>query len=178
MHDNWTRRADDVAVSRRPDDCYAMLRLNRPHLRLIDRLEGALGVPLPKEPNTVVGKVPRIWWISPDCWLIGGLASPAGIEAAIAGEAAHIAEIGDGRIVFRVTGKRARELMAHGTSLDLHQRVFSEGCCAQTLFAHVPVLIDRVPDTDSFDIHADAGFADYLVRWFETAIQSLGSDGQ
>jgi sarcosine oxidase, subunit gamma len=178
MHDNWMRHAGSVAVSRQPGGYHAMLRLNSPRPSLIARIEVVLGLPLPKEPNKAVGAVPRIWWTSPNCWLIGGLGSLVALEAAIAEETAHITEVGDGRIIFRLAGSGARDLLAHGTGLDLHPRVFPNGCCAQTLFADVPVLIDRMPEMDSFDIHADAGFADYLGLWFETAIQSFGGAGE
>lgn len=178
MHDNWTTRAGDVAISRRPNDSYVMLRLNRSDAGLLARIEAALGLPLPKAPNKAVGIVPRVWWTAPGCWLIGRLASLAALETAIVGEAAHVAEIGDGRVVFRVAGNGMRGLLAHGTSLDLHPRVFTDGCCAQTFFAQIPVLIDKTPLSDSFEIHADAAFAEYLTRWFETTIQSFGDAGE
>lgn len=90
----------------------------------------ALGAPLPLEPCTAVrtGDL-AVLWLGPDQWLVvGPPGSQEDLEARLrkaAGEAhVSVTDVSAQRTTLLVSGPRARDLLAHGCSLDLHPRVF------------------------------------------------------
>lgn len=83
--------------------------------------------------------------------------------------------MGDSRVCLRVSGPRARDLIAKGAPLDLHPRAFGgAGRCAQTQLAKASVVLhqtadDEAPDGPSFDIYVARSTCDYLWAWLEDA---------
>lgn len=132
----------------------------------------ALGVPLPLEPCTVArsGDL-AVLWLGPDQWLVVG---PPGaqedLEARLrkaAGEAhASVTDVSAQRTTLLVSGPRARDLLAHGCSLDLHPRVLAPGRCAQTSLARTQVvLVAREEARAGFWVLVRSSFAGYLADW-------------
>ena len=76
--------------------------------------------------------------------------------------------------MIRVTGPRARDLLAKGCPLDLHPSLFAKGACAQTVMAKAGVLIHAVDDGPTYDLYVLRSFAEYLWRWLEDAAQEYG----
>jgi sarcosine oxidase subunit gamma len=132
----------------------------------------ALGAPLPLEPCTAVrsGDL-AVLWLGPDQWLVVG---PPGtqedLEARLrkaAGEAhTSVTDVSAQRTTLLVSGPRARDLLAHGCSLDLHPRVFGTGRCAQTTVARTQVvLVAREEVRAGFWLLVRPSFAGYLADW-------------
>ncbi|ANS70399.1 sarcosine oxidase gamma subunit [Streptomyces lincolnensis] len=133
-----------------------------------------LGLQLPLQPNTAVraGELTALW-LGPDEWL---LVSPPGgrrdlenrIREAVAGddEPVSVTDVSAQRTTLLVSGPRARDLLAHGCSLDLHPRAFGAGRCAQTTLgrAHV-VLVARDEPRAGFWVLVRSSFAGYLTDW-------------
>ncbi|GAA1010875.1 2Fe-2S iron-sulfur cluster-binding protein [Acrocarpospora pleiomorpha] len=90
-------------------------------------------------------------WLGPDEWLVIGPSEVRGVDVS-----AQWA-------VVRVSGGRARELLAHGCALDLHPEVFPAGRCAQTLLARAQIIL--VAESDGFLVLVRASFARYLAAW-------------
>ena len=143
----------------------------------------ALGVGLPLVPNTFhEASDIRIHWLGPDEWLV--LAPMTHIHlfekinSAWTGLQHAVTDITGGQTVVRIEGERAREVLNQGCTLDLHQRVFQVGQCAQSLLAHVPVLISRNSDNGNaicrFDLVVRRSYADHLVRWLVDAAREIG----
>ena len=143
----------------------------------------ALDVALPLSPNTLNEESDiRILWLGPDEWLV--VAPSANIHlfekinSAWTGLHHSVTDITGGQTVVRIKGERARQLLNQGCTLDLHQRVFKVGQCAQSLLAHVPVLISRCTDngngTCRFDLVVRRSYADHLVRWLVDAAREIG----
>ena len=145
----------------------------------------ALEMVLPTGPNRSArrGDVTALW-LGPDEWL---LICPPGEEAALAcslSEAlgcahAAVTDVTDARTVIRLTGNKARDLLAKGCSLDLHPRVFPTGAVAQSLLAKADVILHRIEplegeDGPVFDVYVARSFADYLWGWLEDAVQEYG----
>lgn len=132
-----------------------------------------LDVLLPTEPNSSAQKGSiTVLWLGPDQWLITCPAADhprhiGSLREALAGRAA-ITDVIDARVVIRLTGPNARDVLAKGCPLDLHPRVFLPGSCAQTLLAKAAVLIHLTED-DSFDVYVARSFAQYLWTWLEDA---------
>src|SRR5947208_4425012 len=107
------------------------------------------GVPLPLQPNRVaVMRAVRTLWLGPDEWLI---TAPDGavpellswITHAAADRRAQGTDSAARRLIIEIAGPCARALLEKGCGLDLHPRAFTPGCCAQTLFAKLPVILDQ-----------------------------------
>ena len=143
----------------------------------------ALGVPLPLSPNTFnEASDIRILWLGPDEWLV--VAPSANIHLfekinwAWTGLHHSVTDITGGQTVVRIKGERARQLLNQGCTLDLHHRVFKVGHCAQSLLAHVPVLISGCTDNENgtfrFDLVVRRSDADHVARWLVDAAREIG----
>ncbi|MDN0196731.1 sarcosine oxidase subunit gamma family protein [Streptomyces sp. S.PNR 29] len=132
----------------------------------------ALGLQLPVEPNTVVhaGELTALW-LGPDEWLVVG--PPGGqqdVESRIRGgagdEPVSVIDVSAQRTTLLVAGPRARDLLAHGCSLDLHPRVFGPARCAQTTLGRTQVvLVARAEPRAGFWVLVRSSFAGYLTDW-------------
>ncbi|MEU6139605.1 sarcosine oxidase subunit gamma family protein [Streptomyces sp. NPDC047081] len=132
----------------------------------------ALGLQLPLEPNTVVraGEL-TVLWLGPDEWL---LVAPPGserdlesrIREAAGDEPVSVTDVSAQRTTLLVAGEHARDLLAHGCSLDLHPRAFAPGRCAQTTLGRTQVvLVARDEPRAGFWVLVRSSFAGYLTDW-------------
>jgi sarcosine oxidase subunit gamma len=176
MADLWHARAQSVTVIEREQQRLATLRLRHPSAQDIARIGAMLGTPLPLLPNHAEGEDVRAIWIGPDEWLIAGEIAPGeAIEAAARdAAAASCVNVGDGRCIFDVEGREAADLLAKGTSLDLHPAAFAPGRSAMTLFAKIPVIIDRPARSAGFRLYFDVSFRAYVRCWFGDALVEFG----
>ncbi|MFF9208891.1 MULTISPECIES: sarcosine oxidase subunit gamma [unclassified Streptomyces] len=132
----------------------------------------ALGLQLPLEPNTVVhaGEV-TVVWLGPDEWLVVGRPGTQRpleerIRAAAGDEHVSVTDVSAQRTTLLVGGPRARDLLAHGCSLDLHPRAFGPGRSAQTMLARAQVvLVARDEPRAGFWVLVRSSFAGYLTDW-------------
>ncbi|TKA08691.1 sarcosine oxidase subunit gamma [Actinacidiphila oryziradicis] len=137
-----------------------------------DAVELALGIPLPLTPNTSVrGGGLTALWLGPEEWLIVG---PAGTQAdlearlrsAVGEQHAAVTDVSAQRTTLLVAGDRARDLLAHGCSLDLHPRAFGPGRCAQTTLARAQVVLVASEEPEpGFWVLVRSSFAGYLAEW-------------
>ncbi|MFI6654424.1 sarcosine oxidase subunit gamma [Streptomyces sp. NPDC050523] len=142
----------------------------------------ALGLQLPLEPNTVVraGELTALW-LGPDEWLVvgppGGQADlEARVREAAGEEPVSVTDVSAQRTTLLVAGPRARDLLAHGCSLDLHPRAFGAGRCAQTTLGRTQVvLVARDEPRAGFWVLVRSSFAGYLADWLlDAATEYLG----
>lgn len=91
-----------------------------------------------------------------------------------AGDLGHASEQSHGRVVIRLAGPCARDVLAKGCRLDLHPGVHQPGMCAQTPIAQVGVLIHQVDETPSYDLLVFAGFARHFWEWLTEAAAEFG----
>ncbi|MFE7766564.1 sarcosine oxidase subunit gamma [Streptomyces sp. NPDC057438] len=132
----------------------------------------ALGLPLPLEPDTVVraGEL-TVLWLGPDEWLLvgppgGGRELESRIREAAGEEHVSVTDVSAQRTTVLVAGAGARDLLAHGCSLDLHPRAFGAGRCAQTTLGRTQVvLVAREEPSAGFWVLVRSSFAGYLADW-------------
>jgi sarcosine oxidase subunit gamma len=129
----------------------------------------ALGLQLPPEPDTAVqaGELTALS-LGPDEWLVvGPPGTQADLEArirtAVGEEPAAVTDVSAQRTTVLVAGPRARDLLAHGCSLDLHPRAFGPGRCAQTTLARAQVVL--IGRERGFCVLVRSSFAGYLADW-------------
>jgi len=146
------------------------LRADPNDAELMQRLAAALGFALPVVPNTVASREDRrALWLGPDEWLVVG---PDGQQEALEqtlrngldGAFGSIVDVSANRILLEIRGPKARELLAHGVSIDLDVRSFGLDRCAQTLLAKAQVIIER-RDESAFHLYVRTSFAGYMADW-------------
>ena len=137
------------------------------------------GVPLPLQPNRVaVMRAVRTLWLGPNEWLV---TAPDGavpellswITRSVADRRAAVTDLSASRVVIEIAGPRARALLEKGCGLDLHPRAFTPGCCAQTLFARLPVIIDQTGAAPSYRLFVRRSAARWLCDWLIDAAEEF-----
>src|SRR5262249_47215128 len=84
---------------------------------------------------------------------------------------AAVTDVSEARTTIAVAGPRAREILAKGTSIDLHPRVFGTGCCVQTGFAGANIILRQVDEVPSFEILVLNSFAEHVWSWLEGGVR-------
>jgi sarcosine oxidase, subunit gamma len=163
----------DVLMGERPHRCQINLRGNSGDRQFSDALHSVTGLRLPTEANsfTTEGALACLW-LGPDEWLILGSGGgeheiAARLRAALGDIHAAVTDISEARTTIAVAGPRARELLAKGTSIDLHPRVFGPGRCVQTGFAGANIILCQTDEVPSFEILVLNSFAEHLWTWLE-----------
>lgn len=147
------------------------LRGNADDKAFADAAKKVLGAALPTEPlSSVTAADLTVFWIAYDEWMIwtpvdGQLTLIADLKAAIGDTHHALVDISDYYTVIRVSGPRARDLIAKGCHLDLHERSFKQGQGAGTIFAHATIFV-TLTEADTFDIMIRWSYAQYLWDYF------------
>ncbi len=170
------------------------LRLDPRDTGLVERAEAALGLALPRQPNTLTtdAKDGFVLWTSPDEFMIDLPGDPVAQGAAAAGAAARIealsgalaadfasvVEVSDQMAGIGLGGSHWREVWSKVSALDLHESQFAPGACAQTLAAKSNVLL-YAPDLRSdgvgqIRLYTRRSFSQYLFLRLEDAAQEYG----
>ncbi len=141
-----------------------------------------LGRDLPTEPCTAVETVEglHVLWLGPDEWLVVAPPDQAQLEAALAeavGPAGAVVDVSAHRTTVSVSGRRARDLLAHGCAIDLDPRVSPKGTCVQTLLALAGVtIVVRDDQGTDFTLLVRSSFARYLAEWIIDACVEYRDD--
>jgi sarcosine oxidase subunit gamma len=148
---------------------------------IMQRLASTLGFALPVLPNTTTSQNDRrALWLGPDEWLV--VAPDAQQETlqyalrnGLDGAFGSIVDVSASRAALEICGARARELLAHGVSIDLDARSFGPDRCAQTLLAKAQVVIEN-RDGSAFHVYARTSFARYVADWILDTANGTGRD--
>lgn len=144
---------------------------------------GVLGVALPTAPCTSAraGDI-QVLWLGPDEWLV--IAPPGHPDLqprlieALSGAGA-VVDVSAQRTTLHVSGPGARDLLAHGCSIDLHPTVAPAGTCVSTHLALAGVTLLVGDDTGSdYWILVRSSFAAYLAAWLVDACAEYRDDPQ
>jgi sarcosine oxidase subunit gamma len=116
--------------------------------------------------------------IGPHEWLLiaegeQGRAGLARIKEAAQG-AASVVDQSQAKAVLRLSGSRARDVLATGCGLDLHQRVFKPQDAATTQVALIPCQLWLLDDTPSFELAVPLGYAASLWSWLTASAAEYG----
>lgn len=131
----------------------------------------ALGVQPPLAPNTSVSREDgTILWLGPDQWLLIGDCFHEALPLA----GGFLTDVSHGRAALRISGPRARELLAKGCNVDLHPTKFLPGQCAQTSIARVSILLHLTNAEGYFDLYCARSYAGSLWQWLTEAAAEFG----
>jgi sarcosine oxidase subunit gamma len=122
---------------------------------LIEEVRRLFGIAIPLAPNTTArtDKLTALW-LGPESWLL------ATGEAALVDYAAKrdvlntaggaLFDVSASRVAWTISGPRAIDVLGKGCPLDFHLRVFAAATCAQSVFGHINVLVDKRDDAPTF----------------------------
>ena len=144
-----------------------------------------LGLALPGPNGAAVQGGRTVLGLGPDEWLIVGASGEEAalneaLRQALGAVPAAVTDVTHARAVFRLSGPRARDVLASGTTIDLHPRAFAPGRTAQTTLALADVILHQVAGDEAaggpaFEVHVARSFADYLWRWLVDAARAEGA---
>jgi sarcosine oxidase subunit gamma len=115
-------------------------------------------VPLPLAPGTTVRtEHVTALWLGPASWLLVARSAAALGDYAAKRDALNAAgcalfNVSASRVAWTMSGPRAADVLAKGCPLDFHPRAFAAGTCAQSVFGHVSVLIDKRDAAPTFTV--------------------------
>lgn len=132
------------------------------------------GVMLPSTPQRVEGNGIAILWAGPDQWLVmaertNGRDLEVELKPVVAGLAA-VTDQTDARAILRISGPRAREVLAKGVPIDLHPRVFAPGSVAITHASHIGVILWQLDAAPTYELAVFRSFAQSLADWVEESV--------
>ncbi len=86
---------------------------------------------------------------------------------------ASVSDQSHGRVILRISGPKARNVLAKGTPVDLHPDEFPVGKSAVTQMAHVGVHLTRASE-DAFEVSVFRGFAESFWEWLTEQSEEFG----
>lgn len=138
---------------------------------------GALGLDLPPSGSSASNGSATAIWIAPETWLILRHGTP---DDGLAREliapcaAASISDQTWGKSIVRVSGARARDVLAKGCRVDLHPRVFAPGKSAVTPIAHIHAVLVQIDTKPTFDLIVPSTLARDFVEWLRLSAAEFG----
>jgi sarcosine oxidase subunit gamma len=138
----------------------------------------AYGVALPE--SSAVAQGPAVSFIGqgPGQWLaVSETLANEALARDLAQHIAGLASISDqsgGRTVLRVSGKRAREVLAKGLPIDLDPRAFPLGSAATSVISLMGVQLWQLDDTRSYDIAIFRSLSQSFWRWLTASAAEFG----
>lgn len=142
---------------------------------LASGIEAALGLPLPTTPNRgVPGDACEIAWLGPTRWLIRFAAESEDKAEALMQVTRNgfAADVTHQHVSFSLTGPRAMDFLTRVSSLDLDAPVCGPGFVSRTLFAYLPVLLER-RGVEEFRLTVDQSLARYAWDWFTAIVEDV-----
>jgi sarcosine oxidase subunit gamma len=117
-------------------------------------------------------------WIGPDQWLVSfrrdrSSEAEQALVSACSQNAAMV-EVGDGRAVLRVSGPKARDVLAKGVPIDLHPSVFQPGRAASTVAAMIDIHLAQINDEPTYEIVLFRSLAGSFWHWLEGSAAEFG----
>ncbi|HEV7439940.1 MAG TPA: sarcosine oxidase subunit gamma family protein [Methylobacterium sp.] len=138
------------------------------------RLAEALGLPLPEPRRASLGPDRGLVWTGPGQWLaVAEAAATLGSLAPALADLAAVTDQSDARAVLRVSGPRARDVLAKGFAIDLHPRAFPVGSAATTSVGGIGVQI-WMSGAATYDIAVGRSLAGSFWSWLSASAASEG----
>lgn len=144
----------------------------------ISAVRDAIGSALPGANRAITTGDLHVLWQRPTGWLLNGPRQDVErlrerLEDELRGRHACVLDVSGTYVTLQLLGRRARELLGRGCSLDLHPRVFGPGHCAQTILADVPLMIQHREAVTGYRLYVDYSLAHYCADWLRDAAAGL-----
>jgi heterotetrameric sarcosine oxidase gamma subunit len=140
-------------------------------------LEGKFGIPLPAPRFMAAGPTLALQWCGAEQYFALSESFGEGeLFRTLAKELDGLASVSDqshGRVVIGISGRKARNVLAKGSPVDFHPRVFPLNGTAMTQMAHVGVHVSRNGD-NAFEISLFRGFSENFWEWLTVQSEEFG----
>lgn len=173
--DTKTKVLADLTISVRDDLTLASLAAGKGKRdALVAAIQEKYGVTLPSTPERVDGNGIAFLWAGPDQWIAqaersGGRDLEVELKPVVTGLGA-VTDQSDARAVLRISGPRARDVLAKGVPIDLHPRVFAPGSVAITHASHIGVIMWQLDAAPTYEFAVFRSFAQSLAEWLEESV--------
>jgi len=138
----------------------------------------AYGVELPDSSRVVKGPAVSFIGYGPGQWLAVSETLANETLARDLGERlrglASISDQSGGRTVLRLSGPRARAVLAKGLPIDLHPRAFGPGSAATSTISLMGVLLWQVDDAPTYDLAIFRSVSASFWRWLTASAAEFG----
>jgi len=138
----------------------------------------AYGVELPDSSRVVKGPAVSFVGYGPGQWLAVSETLANETLARDLGERlrglASISDQSGGRTVLRLSGPRARAVLAKGLPIDLHPRAFGPGSAATSTISLMGVLLWQVDDAPTYDLAIFRSVSASFWRWLTASAAEFG----
>lgn len=162
-----------------------VLSFNGKHDAVASAIGKALGIECSTRPGiSNANEHTQVSWNGPNSWMIVASDEEAGrapgellklLQESV-GELAAVVDQSHGRCGLRLSGARARQVMAKNTAIDLHPRAFGPGRCALTSVAHMNATIVQVDDTPTYDLFVIRSMARSFAAAIKHACREFAND--
>jgi len=131
------------------------------------------GKAAPGTPQTVEADGALLIWSGPDQFLVLSPRGSATEKArSLFSGTASLSEQSDGRSLIRISGTRARDILAKVCSVDLHPSVFAVGAAAATSIDHTSVNLWHGADSSGEAVFHLLVFATFAESLWHTLLDS------
>jgi sarcosine oxidase subunit gamma len=141
-------------------------------------VKSSYGVDLPDD--ATVGHGPEVSFVGygPGQWLavsetLAGDALARDLKQRLKG-LASVSDQSGGRTVLRLSGPRAREVLAKGLPIDLHPRAFGPGSAATSTISLMGVQLWQVDGAPTYDIALFRSLSASFWRWLTASEAEFG----
>jgi sarcosine oxidase subunit gamma len=148
----------------------------------VDGARRLFDLALPAEPNTTARSATlTALWLGPRSWLLvaGGPSTLTDFPAkrdALNQLGGALFDVSASGVAWALAGPRAADVLAKACPLDFHRRAFSVGACAQSVYDHVNVLVDKRDETPTFTVMVARSFARDVERALGVVAAQYGFD--
>ena len=148
----------------------------------IEEARRLFDVALPNKANTSArSDTLTALWLGPRSWLlVAGDASMltdfTGKRDAINRQHGALFDVSASRVAWALAGSRAAEVLAKGCPLDFHRRAFAAGACAQSVYGHVNILVEKRDELPTFVLMIARSFARDVDRALSVGALQYGFD--
>lgn len=127
------------------------------------------GITLPDTPKVVTSDKVSVIWSGPDQWVVTAPdPDTRDLEFELRDGLAGLASVVDqssGRTVIRISGERARDLLAKGLPLDLHPKAFQPGDAAITHIDHIGAMFWQLDASPVYEVAVFRSFTESFADW-------------
>lgn len=149
----------DANLHRLPLRAIRDVRGDPGNLQFLRNAKAVFGVDLPLRPKSAIETANHlILCVAPGHWLVIG--EPHTVLPA------SVTDVSHGLVGFHLSGTAVTDILAKGSTLDLHPTCFPVGSCARTLIVRISVLLYRQSHT-AFQIYCPRSYASHLWTWLE-----------
>lgn len=186
------RRGDHIVdyknlrlVERKALTAIQVLSFKGRHAAVAAAIGKALAIDCPGQPGVSNSNDhTQVSWNGPNSWMIVGCDDAAGraagellqsLQTAV-GELGALVDQSHGRCCLRLSGSRARQVMAKNTAIDLHPTAFGPGRCALTSVAHMNATIVQVDAVPTYDLFVARSLARSFAHAIEQSCAEFAAD--